>query len=221
MVKLYSGILFPAGVLCFAAMLSIAAEIAPTVVRDTTPPTAPDLVWPVNVSTNNGQKVYQFGMHPVITNMVVASNDLVKLQADLKQITDQMSAMTETGKTTRSSIETDFRAMVGIATNYATQNPEGKKLHERITALEAELNTLNQEMQNKLNEEQAYREAKTRMEAARSAYKTVNENVAELRKKKADASTRVWQLQTMIDQTRQAEEAALKAKEKKTEKPSP
>ena len=185
-------------------------------------PTAPGLVYPVNVATNTaGVPVYQFSMKPTVTNMVAATNDLALLKAQLAEIEAEAKKNSEHGGELRESMKTGYLETISVVTNFVVQNPEGKKLNDRITALEAELKSLKQELQKKLDEDEAYKKLKAKSESERVAFKKVEENKAELRKKRVEVSTRVLQLQAVIDQVRQAEEAALKAKDKKAGTTSP
>lgn len=175
---------------------------------------APGLDFPVTVTTNeNGVPVHHFSMNPAITNMAVATNDLAVLKAQLAGIEAESKKAGEDGKALRNTIRNDYRAVVGVMTNFAARNPEGKKLKDRIDSLEAELKALKAEMQKKLDEDEAYKTARSKAEAARDSMKAFEKKVAGIREKQADIGAKVWQLQTLVDQTRKAEEDALKAKE--------
>lgn len=179
------------------------------------PPSAPDLVFPVTVSTNaDGVVAHHFAMKPAITNMVAATNDLVQIKAQLAEIEAEVKKVSEEGGALRKTMRSDYQNIVGVMTNFTAQNPDGKKLHERIQALETELKTLKQELQKKLDEDLVYKQARAKVEADRDSMKKFEEKMAELRKKKTETGAKVWQLQTMVDQTRKAEEDERKAKEK-------
>lgn len=179
------------------------------------PPRAPDITFPVTVSTNmDGVVAHHFPMTPTITNMVVATNDLAQLKSQQAEIEAEMKKVSEGGGVLRKTMRSDYQNIVGVMTNFPTRSPDGKKLHERIQALETELKTLKQEFQRKLDEDQAYQQARAKTEADRESMKTFEEKIAELRKKRTDVGAKVWQLQTMVDQARKAEEDERKAKEK-------
>ena len=218
-------LLVPVGVLCFAILPAFAVDTPSSSTTNAPvfdhPPVAPDLIWPVTIATNNGKQVYQFGMQPTVTNMVVASNDLVRLQADLKKIDDQTTVLTATGKALRSDLRNNYRVIVGVMTNFTMVNPEGKKLQERITALEKELKSLQAELQKKLDADTAYKQAKSEIEAKREKFGEMEKQMKELHQKRSDTSAKAWQLQTVMDQVKQAEAAKAKEKEKKTSEAKP
>ena len=156
-------------------------------------------------------------MTPTITNMVVATNDLVQLKAQQAEIEAEIKKVSEEGGGLRKTMRSDYQDIVGVMTNFTARNEEGKKLQNRITTLETELKALKQEFQKKLDEDQAYKQARAKIEADRDSMKTIEEKNAELRKKRTDVGAKVWQLQTMVDQTLKAEEAA-RAQEAKGKK---
>jgi chromosome segregation ATPase len=168
----------------------------------------------MTVTTNeNGVPVHRFSMNPAITNMAVATNDLAVLKAQLEGIEAESKKAGEDGKALRNTIRNDYRAVVGVMTNFAARNPDGKKLKDRIDSLEAELKALKAEMQKKLDEDEAYKTARSKAEATRDSMKAFEKKVAGIREKQTDIGAKVWQLQTLVDQTRKAEADALKAKE--------
>ena len=207
-------VMLPLLVLCLAALNAHAVVTNADSTVSEPPPSAPNLVFPVTVSTNmDGVVAHHFPMTPTITNMVVATNDLAQLKSQQAEIEAEMKKVSEGGGVLRKTMRSDYQNIVGVMTNFPTRSPDGKKLHERIQALETELNALKQEFQKKLDEDAAYKQAKAKTEADRDSMKTFEENIGVLRKKRTDIGAKVWQLQTMVDQTRKAEEAERKPKE--------
>jgi len=205
----------PLLVLFLATQESPGATNVPVVIPR--PPVAPGLAYPVTVTTNeSGVPVHQFSMKPAITNMAVATNDLAQLKAQLAGIEAETQKTSDEAGTLRKTMRNDYREIVGVMTNFTARNEEGKKLQDRITALETELKTLKQDLQKKMDDDEAYKQAKAKIEADREAYKKIEQNTAEIRKKRADVGARVWQLQTMVDRTLKEEEA--RANEAKAEK---
>lgn len=183
---------------------------------------APDLAFPVTVSTNaQGLVEHHFSMKPVITNMVAATNDLAQLKAQQDELEAALKKVTEEGGDLKKTIRSDYLGIVGVMTNFAARNEDAKKLQERIQTLEAELKGLKQEFQKKLEEDDAYKLARSRVETDRDAMKKFEEKMAELRKQRTEIGSKVWQLQTMVSQTLKAEEDARaneeKARQNKTE----
>lgn len=210
----------PLLVLIFATLNAHAATNEEVVVEQ--PPTAPDLVYPVTSFTNTeGVVVHQFSMKPAVTNLVAATNDLARLKAELQTIEMEMKKASEEAGTIRTTMRNNYREIVGVMTNFTARNPEGKKLQDRITVLETELKTLKQELQAKMDGDEAFEQAKTKIDSGRDAYKKAEESLAKLGKKRVEVSARVWQLQTVVDQTRKAKESELKASDNNASKTSP
>jgi len=130
----------PLLVLFLATQESPGATNAPVVIPR--PPVAPGLAYPVTVTTNeSGVPVHQFSMKPAITNMAVATNDLAQLKAQLAGIEAETQKTSDEAGTLRKTMRNDYREIVGVMTNFTARNEEGKKLQDRITALETELKT--------------------------------------------------------------------------------
>ncbi|MEI6516506.1 MAG: hypothetical protein WCO77_11035 [bacterium] len=210
--RFYTFFVIPVFVLFLAMQTAQAATNTAVVFQRA--PVAPGLDYPMTVTTNeNGVPVHRFSMNPAITNMAVATNDLAVLKAQLEGIEAESKKAGEDGKALRNTIRNDYRAVVGVMTNFAARNPDGKKLKDRIDSLEAELKALKAEMQKKLDEDEAYKTARSKAEATRDSMKAFEKKVAGIREKQTDIGAKVWQLQTLVDQTRKAEADALKAKE--------
>lgn len=171
-----------------------------------TSPKAPHLAFPVTVSTNaKGVVQHHFPMKPVITNMVAATNELAQLKAQQDALEAELKKAADEGGSLKKTIRTDYLNIVGVMTNFPARNEDGKKLHERIQALETELKGLKQEFQKLLDEDESYKQARAKVEADREAMKSFEEKLAELRRKRTDVGSKVWQLQTVVSQTLKAE----------------
>lgn len=182
------------------------------------PPIAPGIVFPVTVTTNAaGVPVHQFSMTPAITNMVAATNDLAVLKVQLEAIEAESKKVSEVGGEARNKMRNGYRDLVGAMTNFPTRNPEAKKMHDRITTLESEMKELKAEYQKKMDEDEAYKLAKSKIEADQETFKNYEEKATELRKKRMDIRAKVLQLQTMVDRTliKEEQDRANEAKAKK------
>jgi chromosome segregation ATPase len=183
-----------------------------------TPPSAPHLVFPVTVSTNeHGVVAHHFSMKPAITNMIAATNDLGQLKAQQAELEDALKKASDEGGVLKKTIRTDYLNIVGVMTNFSARSPDGKKLQERIQELETELKGLKQEFQKKLDEDESYKQARAKVEADREAMKTFEEKMADLRRKRTEVGAKVWQLQTVVSQTLKDEEDK-RANEEKAQK---
>ena len=208
---------------------SLAAQAAPSSAVSTNvplvieqPPVAPDVVFPSPTVTTNKQGIqeFHFPMNPAITNMAAATNDLADLQSKLEAINKSIDVTNALGKAVRTDLRNDYRAVVGVMTNFVGRDEAGKKLHERILALETELKTLKAEFQKQLESDAEYKKARSKVEANRKQFEAVEKNMEALHQQRADMGAKVWQLKTMVERTRQEAEARAKeAEARKTSKP--
>jgi predicted nucleic acid-binding Zn-ribbon protein len=168
----------------------------------------------LGMATNKaGVSVHQFAMHPAITNLDAATNQVVQLRKRMSELEDEAKALAARRQAMRPSLNSDQRFLSSFATNYVPKDDEGKKLKARITAAEAELKTLHDELDRRMAEDPEFKAAKSKVDSNRIEWVNCEKRGEDLRRERVEVGGKIWQLQKLLDEAARAKAAEKAAAE--------
>ena len=158
-------------------------------------PTAVEAPGTHHLTTNaTGGLVHHFNMQPVVTNMTALTNDLLVLERKVGLLEQEMKDLPQRANILRDAWMQDIKILSNISSNFVPSDAEGKKIKERMDALEKELKPLHEEMKKRLLADSEFQKAKAKLDEDAAAFKVIQDRKAKIREERGALTPQIWAL---------------------------